>query len=748
MVADETGTDGMTSADDNSISSLLRNARGHLGHRRFDLAVDVATEAIRLDPRRSETYVIRAEALRKLNKADRALADLALAIRLDPDRPAPYVIRAEIYRKRCLLDQAIVDATQAIFLDPNNAAAFSIRASCRQSIGDVQGAGADQEELFRIDPTRPVPGPDAGAPAGASASAMDPDEERIWKRSGVGRRDDPRGVIAEGSPVDTTYRSRPMVRDEDAPEALGAASGYKPEVVARPLPRARHSRRPSRGWSPLGILLLGGVCALGGVLLVVRLAGVQHPPTADPPGKTTLSSPTSSTRGGVRVSEAGQDSDAVQIRPMPPAAPAVGGSGTEAGELQRPGEATGSQPGATEDTPTGQSLRSLDGMWLAFTEEAGGKRISGGEMLKKRKTLKVEGDRFTLSTTYYKITGTIEPVPSEGRFAIDLTGRYVEGGDGKDVLLRAIFEIRRGDLWLCYTYNDDGPHHERPTGFVTEEGRPGLCVAFRRLDGAPNGRRPALVGLTELSADVPEFAPWLSGDGREIFWTTQAGPGQEMWVWSARRKGPGSPFGGVRRLFAGGVPTLTGDGLTLVLIDRANRLLVASRASAEAPFGEPSPIESLRREGVRYKSPCLSGNGLTLYFERSEGPGEPWEFCSSRRAGPRDAWGPPEPVPFVQAGTPVVPSFPCVTAEGRTLLGVARRGPKGEADVAAWTRARTDLPFGRPAPVRFDGIEMPSSPAFFRYCEATHELVFSGGKAGEPGPSLWIIRGFGLPDGR
>ena len=41
-----------------------------------------------IDPKRFfEPIVIRAEALRKLNKADRALADLTLAIRLNPRSP-------------------------------------------------------------------------------------------------------------------------------------------------------------------------------------------------------------------------------------------------------------------------------------------------------------------------------------------------------------------------------------------------------------------------------------------------------------------------------------------------------------------------------------------------------------------------------------------------------------------------------------------------------------------------------------
>ena len=277
-VADETGAGGMTSSDDNSTLHLLRDARGHLGLRRFDLAVDVATQAIRLDPKRSETYVIRAEALRKLNKSDRALADLTLAIRLAPDRPAPYVIRAEIFRGRCQHDQAITDATQAIFLDPNSAAAYSIRASCRLSIGDPEGAAADQEELFRIDPTRPpVHTPNSEKPGSSSTTVPI-------------QRDAYKDLFADGKPADTTYRSRPVVSDEDAPEALGTASGYKPETVGRPIPRHRTARRVPQVSPVLGGVVLLGLIG-GGALLLNQNRGPQDAKSKDtvgrPAGTTT-----------------------------------------------------------------------------------------------------------------------------------------------------------------------------------------------------------------------------------------------------------------------------------------------------------------------------------------------------------------------------------------------------------------------------------------------------------------------------
>src|SRR4051812_43067015 len=103
-------------ATEGELDRLVREAKFHLVHREFDLATEKATRVIALDRRNVSAYLVRAEALRKLKRPDRALADVAVALRLDPNRPAPYVIRAEICKKRCQFDQAIADATQAILL--------------------------------------------------------------------------------------------------------------------------------------------------------------------------------------------------------------------------------------------------------------------------------------------------------------------------------------------------------------------------------------------------------------------------------------------------------------------------------------------------------------------------------------------------------------------------------------------------------------------------------------------------------
>jgi hypothetical protein len=265
------GAGGAGTSDQGSIPELLREARGQLNRRRYDLAVDLATQAIRLDARRSVAYLIRAEALRKLHLPDRALADLTLAIRLDPDRPAPYVIRADISMRRCLFDQAVADATQAIFLDPYNAAAFSIRATCRQAIGDPDGAAEDQEELFRIDPTRPPVFGDTASTSGA----VEPHSRNSNPVRGKAP-DAFHDVFADGKPVDRSLKARKPVGG-DAAGALPELSDYRPEV-ARPLPRARSGRdHPGRSPWPFLTLITAGVAIIACVLLVNRQPSAPVP---------------------------------------------------------------------------------------------------------------------------------------------------------------------------------------------------------------------------------------------------------------------------------------------------------------------------------------------------------------------------------------------------------------------------------------------------------------------------------------
>ena len=288
-------------------TTSLSEAKAALGRKEFARAIEKATEVIAAAPKEAQAYLIRAEALRRLGKPERALADLAVAIRLQPNRPSAYVVRAEIHKKRCQFDQAIADATQAIFLDPDNAAAYSIRATCREAIGDIDGAAADHEELVRIDPTRPSsPGMNrATAPNHAPADRPHP-----------AIPEDDRHAFADGRKPDRSYRSSPAIADDEAAEVLGVASRYKPGVLPRSSPRGgTRSKAPSRNVGiGLGLLAVGVII---GCLVAMKssqpVAGRSQTTVAE----QTPASPRSST--AVQGDEPSKVPPRPQVQPQPPA---------------------------------------------------------------------------------------------------------------------------------------------------------------------------------------------------------------------------------------------------------------------------------------------------------------------------------------------------------------------------------------------------------------------------------------------
>jgi Tfp pilus assembly protein PilF len=298
-------------------TTALSEAKAALGRKEFARAIEKATEVITADPKEAPAYLIRAESLRRLGKPELALADLAVAIRLQPDRPSAYVVRAEIHKKRCQFDQAIADATQAIFLDPENAAAYSIRATCRESIGDVEGAAVDHEELVRIDPTRPA------NPSMPSANTTSPASA---DRSHPSIPDDDRHVFADGKKPDRSYRSRPSISNDEAAEALGEASGYKPGILPKPLSSGRERKKePVRGG--YGVLLVA-VLVIAACLVLIRGSASSDP--AHGQGTTQAKSSLAKERGGDggtdRLLIAGQDGKETETKAPgeKPALPKVG----------------------------------------------------------------------------------------------------------------------------------------------------------------------------------------------------------------------------------------------------------------------------------------------------------------------------------------------------------------------------------------------------------------------------------------
>ncbi len=121
--------------------------KGHLTEAIADL-----TEAIRLDPQHAPAYSNRGAAWVQLNELDRAIADLDRAIRLDPREEAAYVNRGNARIRKHEPDKALGDLDEAIRLDSADPMAFNNRGWARQVKGDLDQALADYDQAIRLDP--------------------------------------------------------------------------------------------------------------------------------------------------------------------------------------------------------------------------------------------------------------------------------------------------------------------------------------------------------------------------------------------------------------------------------------------------------------------------------------------------------------------------------------------------------------------------------------------------------------------
>lgn len=107
-------------------------------------AIDAFTEAIKLEPKRSELLVNRAVARQKLGDWSGAEADCTAAATLNPEDTRAFLQRAIARSEQGRNEEAFADASRAVRMEPENAQCVFIRhyvASCigRHDLGHVAG---------------------------------------------------------------------------------------------------------------------------------------------------------------------------------------------------------------------------------------------------------------------------------------------------------------------------------------------------------------------------------------------------------------------------------------------------------------------------------------------------------------------------------------------------------------------------------------------------------------------------------
>jgi hypothetical protein len=215
--------------------------------------------------------------------------------------------------------------------------------------------------------------------------------------------------------------------------------------------------------------------------------------------------------------------------------------------------------------------------------------------------------------------------------------------------------------------------------------------------------------------------PWPSKDGLTIYWEHQVS-GQGASIWTARRKNPDSFFENKKMLFKGRHPTVSADGLDMVVLVEGV-LHSTSRPTIEGNFGRPRLIRELKDQ-PGLKNPSLSSDGLMLLFNRQSGSEFTQVVVSTRRTK-KSKWASPTKIPIQQQGIERFCDWPSLYDNGRSLFCSNRNRIKsGKANLMLWSRKSANKPFSK-----YTYIELPDVRPLIgrspRYVAATNELFFS-----------------------
>lgn len=260
-----------------------------------------------------------------------------------------------------------------------------------------------------------------------------------------------------------------------------------------------------------------------------------------------------------------------------------------------------------------------------------------------------------------------------------------------------------------------------------------ILVAAMRVVAA----EPEIVAIRELpNADGFHGAPWVSADGLTLYWKGPPANEKKHWIWSATRKSSEDLFENATKLIPGNDPTVTDDGLEMILLD-GDTLFSTTRASRTDAFRRPQKIAELQGLGF-LAAPCLSADGLALYAEQIDFKTKTIQVLKFARSTRKSKWSAPQKVVIGGVGKSKV-RFVQVSADRRQAFGSIQS--EGEQfHVTVWRVDETGLNFDSPRAVQFEGQSLRGK--FARYVPATKELFLARARPDNKTDELIILRNF------
>jgi tetratricopeptide (TPR) repeat protein len=118
----------------------------------LDAALELATQAIGLDPDEAAAYALRGQIHYHLGRMSEAAGDCSAAIDRGLRHADVYFIRAVAWDSAGRLDEALADCSMALHLNPDHASAFNCRGLIRGRLDRLDEAVADFSEAIRLAP--------------------------------------------------------------------------------------------------------------------------------------------------------------------------------------------------------------------------------------------------------------------------------------------------------------------------------------------------------------------------------------------------------------------------------------------------------------------------------------------------------------------------------------------------------------------------------------------------------------------
>lgn len=130
----------------------IHNNRGLAWWQKHDLDRAIAdfNEALRLDPKQSETLLNRALALKDKGEFEKAMADINAAIQIHPNDAGNYGTRGVIWLELGQLDKALADFNENIHRNPKEPAAYNGRALVWRDKANYDASISDFTEAIRL----------------------------------------------------------------------------------------------------------------------------------------------------------------------------------------------------------------------------------------------------------------------------------------------------------------------------------------------------------------------------------------------------------------------------------------------------------------------------------------------------------------------------------------------------------------------------------------------------------------------